>query len=39
MTTSVPVFIYHHVNRHRGDTVTITIEKLGTLHNRVAAGK
>ena len=24
MTTTVPVFIYHHVNRHRGDTVTVT---------------
>jgi peptidoglycan/xylan/chitin deacetylase (PgdA/CDA1 family) len=24
VTDSVPVLIYHHVNRHRGDTVTIT---------------
>ncbi len=26
MTASVPVFIYHHVNHHKGDTVTITPE-------------
>lgn len=26
MTTTIPVLLYHHVNPHRGDTVTVTPE-------------